>query len=341
MHATLQQHPVEISTLNHKTCPRKRFYFEDEPSHNVNKRVKTPPHLVNSFPSSTLRFSTFHSCSHDRKLLPLFQSSKIDLKENKNILEPESSSEMSRIIDLSTGESLESISNTEQQERQKLKRPLELVENDYKNSSSVESLNFEEGNFFTAMGETGVGNIYKRARTSEKPTVNYIEDVEDTELIDHTVGTIQEFKNDVITRHPIPDFSSTSKVAIDPTESLPVVVREKIPRKIEFTVQYQEAFNKYMRSQLDSVKDDEYNVRGKEMILYLRNNDEYIINDGNSDDFTADSEGKIFEIEEEIEENDIQMLDTDETNTYGTGVRLLFNEGNQSLNEDDKMDIDE
>ncbi|CAG8843539.1 11155_t:CDS:1, partial [Racocetra persica] len=214
---------------------------------------------------------------HDKKLLPLFEFNKIDLKEHKNILESESGSEMSRIIDLSTGESLESISNTEQQERQKLKRPLELVENDYKSSSSVECLNLEEGNFLAAMGETTVGNLYKRVRTSEKPTVNYIEDVEeDTELIDHTLGAIQEFKNDVIIHHPIPDVSSTST---DPTKSLPMVVIEKSPRKIEFTVQYQEAFNRYMRSQFDSVKNDEYSVHGKEMVLYRRNNGEYIIKD--------------------------------------------------------------
>ncbi|CAG8619380.1 79_t:CDS:1, partial [Racocetra fulgida] len=279
---------------------------------------------------------------HDKKLLPLFEFNKIDLKEHKNILESESGSEMSRIIDLSTGESLESISNTEQQERQKLKRSLEFVENDYKNSSSVECLNLEEGNFLAAMGETTVGNLYKRVRTSEKPTVNYIEDVEeDTELIDHTLGAIQEFKNDVIIHHPISDGSSASTVTIDPTKSLPMVVREKSPRKIEFTVQYQEAFNRYMRSQFDSVKNDEYSVRGKEMVLYRRNNGECIIKDGNSDDYTADSEGKIFEIEEEIEENDIQMLDIDETNASGTGVGPLFNESSQSFNEDDKMDIDE
>ncbi|CAG8815750.1 31923_t:CDS:1, partial [Racocetra persica] len=53
MNATLQQRAFEVPTVDHKTCSRKRFYFEDELSHNVNKRVKTPPHSANNFPSES------------------------------------------------------------------------------------------------------------------------------------------------------------------------------------------------------------------------------------------------------------------------------------------------
>ncbi|CAG8485392.1 15717_t:CDS:1 [Dentiscutata heterogama] len=333
MSATLQQHTFEIPSVDHKKCSRKRFYFEDELSHNVNKRVKAPFHSDfhsdTNFSPSTLPFS----CDRDKKLFTSFKSNNIALKKNKTVPNIDSHSEMSRIIDLSTGESLDSVSNTDH-DRQKLKRTLELVEHDYKDSPSVEG-----DNFLGIMGEPTFGNnFHKKIRTSKKPTVNYIEDVEDVKddsrLINNTVGTIQEFKNYVTTSPSISNISSTSNVTINPTtKSLPLVVR---PKKIEFTPQYQEVFNKYMRSQLDTVNDD-YSVHGKEMVLYRqnnKNNNEYIIKD---DDYT-NSEGKIVEIEDD---DDIQMLDTDETNTSGIGVGLLFNDGGQSLDEDDKMDIDE
>ncbi|CAG8759111.1 16599_t:CDS:1 [Gigaspora margarita] len=326
MSATLQPHTFEIPTADFKQCSRKRFYFEDELTHNMNKRVKVPSYSVNNFPPSTLPFSTFRSYGRDEKLSS-FKSNNIVL--NKNGLVSDSHSKMSRIIDLSTGESLESISNSDQNDRQKLKRPLELVENDYK--SSVEDLNIERDTYLDVTNETIIGNNHhKKIRTSEKPTVNYIEDVEDVDdgsrLINNnnTVGIIQEFKNPITSR-PI---SSTSIVTIDPTNSLPLVVKDKNSRTIEFTPQYQKAFNKYMRSQFDTVND--YSVLGKEMILYRQNNDGYIIKDDNSDGYTTDSEGKIVE----IEEDDIQMLDNDD-------VGLLLNEGAQNLDVDDKMDIDE
>ncbi|CAG8514068.1 hypothetical protein C2G38_2212132 [Gigaspora rosea] len=330
MSATLQPHTFEIPTADYKQCSRKRFYFEDELTHNMNKRVKVPSYSVNNFPPSTLPFSTFRSYGLDEKLLPSFKSNNIVFKDNKNGLVSDSHSKMSRIIDLSTGESLESISNSDQNDRQKLKRPLELVENDYKCLSSVEDLNIEGGNFLDVTNETTIGNNnHKKIRTSEKPTVNYIEDVEDVDdgskLINdnNIVGTVQEFKNPTTSR-PI---SSTSTVTIDPTKSLPLVVKEKNPRTIEFTPQYQKVFNRYMRSQLDTVND--YSVLGKEMVLYRQNNDGYVIKDDNSDDYTTDSEGKIVEIED-----DIQMLDNDD-------VGLLLSEGAQNLDLDDKMDIDE
>ncbi|CAG8665268.1 23245_t:CDS:1 [Dentiscutata erythropus] len=337
MSATLQPHTFEIPSVDHKKWSRKRFYYEDELSHNMNKRVKTPFHSDNNFSPSTLPFSTSHSYDHDKKLFSSFKSNNIALKNNKNVLNLESHSEISRIIDLSTGESLESVSNIEQPDRQKLKRTLELVEHDYKDSPSVEG-----DNFLGIMGEPTLGNnFHKKIRTSKKPTVNYIEDVEDAKddsrLINNTVDNIQEFKNYVTTSPSISNTSSTSNVIIHPTtKSLPLVLR---PKKIEFTSQYQEAFNKYMRSQLDTIKDDDYSFHGKEMVLYRhnnKNNNGYIIEDGNSYDYT-NSEGKIVE----IEDDDIQMLDTDETNTSGIGVGPLFNEGGQNLDEDDKMDIDE
>ncbi|CAG8525067.1 8560_t:CDS:1 [Scutellospora calospora] len=321
MSATLQRQTFKIPTSEHKGCSRKRFYFEtDEPSYNVNKRVKTP-HLVNSVHSSTLPFSTFRYHGSDKKLVSLFASNNIDLKENQVDVESESYSETSRIIDLSTGESLKPISNVEQ-ERQKLKRPIEFVENDNEDFSSTECLNIDEVNT----------NFYKKIKTSETPTENYIEDIEEDnpKLIEHTVDTVQEFKNCVTTRPSTFNISNTS-----------MIIKGKNSTKIEFTAQYQEAFNKYMRSQLENVKNDDQNVYGKEMILYRQNNDGYIVKDddnGNSDDYTIDSKGKIFEIEDD---NDIQMFDTDETNTNYPDVDLSFDEGGQSLDEDDKMDIDE
>jgi hypothetical protein len=261
---------------------------------NMYKKIKTTPlESVNSLssqkptscatPPRPFRIGTNHSPSPDL--------SRLKNVEPINLL---SNSDTSRIIDLSTGEYLESIPSVDQlQNNRKPKRPIDLVDNQDESSNFLGTM---EENKEDLINESLLHSL-KRIRTSKEHMCNFIEEEEEIDHKIHRPDIIRELKIGYkINPVDSVDFPKKSQ----PSQSLSLYVHGKNPPNIKFTVPYQKAIAKYMRAQFQHLNNDmEYENDGKKLILYNPRNN------GFKDSF-VDSNDRIFEISEEIMDFDGQ-----------------------------------
>ncbi|RHZ81965.1 hypothetical protein Glove_115g22 [Diversispora epigaea] len=300
MSATLHQ-PNFSDAYFH--CSKKRTYpLEEEEitDHIFFKKIKTLS--LFSLPKLSSSYSPNANCLKDKK-------------NNSSNIE----TDLPRIIDLSTGEQLESIP-----EQKSLKRLLEFEpQENFNNTDNDSDINFN-----------------KKIRASEKPMVNYIEE-EDEERFNSTIDVLQELKlnptittidstsSDLTSRNDEQIDTAANKV-FEQTQNTSIVTNGHA-KKLQFTAKYQRAFSRYMRSQFELIKDESHEVYGKETISYYQNPYRSLVkifnnekdNDGDtinaeegkiveiSDGDTINAEGKIVEISDD---DDVEMLDVDKVN---------------------------
>ncbi|GBB97872.1 hypothetical protein RclHR1_30980004 [Rhizophagus clarus] len=256
---------------------------------NMYKKFKaTPLESVNSLssqqttscstPSRSFHVTTNHSFSSDLS----------------RIYEP-NLSDISRIIDLSTGEHLEFIPSVDQlQKNRKPKRPIDLVENENELSNVLGIMEENKDDLID-------GNLlhsFKRIRTSEEHMCNFIEEEEELyHRVHPPIDIIRELKIGCNSN------SLDSSRKPQPSQSLSLYVHRKNLSNIKFTVPYQKAIAQYMRAQFQHLNCNmEYENEGKKLILY---------NPRNEDSF-VDSNDKIFEISEVTDFDDQNGGDKDQ-----------------------------
>ncbi|RIA85923.1 hypothetical protein C1645_780825 [Glomus cerebriforme] len=267
---------------------------------------------VNSLSSQqTINSTPFHSFYMGNDDTGL--SKYIDLRDYENDVETNLSSDIPRIIDLSTGESLESIPSVEQlQKNRKPKRSIEIVENQDELSSilGIMEENKEDN-------ENSI-HSHKRIRTTKEHMCNFIEEEEQIDPRVH-FDIMKEFKigSNTFCSNKANSLNSTE----DPSQSLSLYFRGKDSSNVKFTVPYQEAIVRYMRLQIQHLNNDEiYKNEGKKLILYHPK----------IGGFKDDSSCKIFEIPETMD------LDVE----AGQNGAVNCTNDSHYAEDDDQMDID-
>jgi len=234
--------------------------------HNPYKKIKTTTSSANSSSPQQSPHSPFSLRMGTNYSSPFDLSRYINLKDDENSIETNSFSDIPRIIDLSTGEPLESIPSVEQlQKNRKPKRPIELVENQDELPSILE--NMEEDN--DDLIDENLLCPHKRIRTSREYMGNFIEEEEKIDTRVH--GRIIDVVNDVPLNKVTVNFTERSQSS----QSLSQYVHGKHSSNIKFTTPYQEAMTRYMRSQFQHLNNEEYENEGKQIVLYHPRNRDY------------------------------------------------------------------
>ncbi|CAG8485293.1 8104_t:CDS:1 [Diversispora eburnea] len=300
-------------------CTKKRTYpLEEEKitDHIFFKRIKTFSTSF-SLPKLSSSYSPNVSCLNDKK------------NNSSNFRNHNIETNFPRIIDLSTGEQLESIP-----EQRSLKHLLEFEpQENFNNTDNDSDINFN-----------------KKFRASEKPTVNYIEEEEDERFnstidvlqelkLDPTITTIDSTSSEFTSKNDDQTVTAVNKV-FEQTQNTSIITNDHA-KKLQFTDKYQRAFSRYIRSQFELIKDESHEVYGKETISYypnpyrslvkiLNNEKDNDGDDGNTikaeegkiveiveisdEDTIKADEGKIIEISDGDNDDDVEMLDVDKVN---------------------------
>lgn len=252
-----------------------------------NKKIKTTS-VNSSMPQQTneISFSLRMGTSYSS-----LSKNTINLRDVENDVETNSSSDIPRIIDLSTGESLESVSDQLQKSR-KPKRPIELVEN----QGELLSIGTSSKNNDDVIGENPF-HSHKRIRVSKE--YNFIEEEGEIDTIVHgpVVNVMKGLKTG----------SSNETNSVNSTKSQfsqSSSLYGKNSPNIKFTVPYQKAMSRYMRSQFQHLNNEEFGNEGKQVILYCPKKKDYfrgsfVKNNDDAEDGNY-SYGKISEILEEV-----------------------------------------
>jgi len=251
---------------------KKRSFDVEETAerlHNAYKKIKTTTSSVNSLlPQQSSRTGTNYSS-------PFGLTRYIDVRDYENSVETNSFSDISRIIDLSTGEPLEFIPSVEQlQKNRKPKRPIELIEN--------QGETIEENND-NLINESSLCS-HKRIRTSREYMGSFIEE---EEKIDPRVHDVL---NDVpFNKANSVNFTESSQCS----QFLSLYVQGK-KSNIKFTTPYQEAMTRYMRSQFQHLNNEEYGNEGKQIVLYhSRNRKKSFVENNGTDDEDSSFDGAV------------------------------------------------
>ncbi|CAG8649078.1 6888_t:CDS:1 [Funneliformis caledonium] len=284
-----KKRPFDQNAFNQETA---------EQLHNTYKKIKTATSVNSSLSQQPQTHAT----------PPFGTSRNIGKRDVGNDIETSLLSNVPRIIDLSTGESLESIPSLEHLQSRKLKRPIELVENQVNLSSTLEPVEESKNNSL---------HSHKRLRTSKEHMCNFIE--EDEEMMNSRIY------GPVVLKELKTGSNTISSNKAKPVENQSLSRYKKSTSNISFTLPYQKAMTRYMRSQFQHLNNEEFENEGKQLILYRPRNEDYFMNslieDNNS--MKDETDDKIVEIDETM------YLDDQNGET------------NYNMNdEDDQMEID-
>ncbi|CAG8581679.1 55_t:CDS:10 [Ambispora gerdemannii] len=223
---------------------------------NINKKTSTPP-IQASTSTTTTRFIDLRDKSDDDQI------------------------EISRIIDLSTGEALEVVPSLEKQRmrHQKKKRGIDQVNDQEKNDESYSSIGWRFNNNCELLvdgGNSSNKSPNKKMRISLQPTTNFIEEIEDENDDEQNDDKVKKEEKEInASMFPTSKLkASNNKVAIADdgigsitppgnnnnsssvsSNSLSILLKRfQKANKLEFTVPYKKAFADYMRSQFGYMK---------------------------------------------------------------------------------------